>query len=207
VIKGERIVANSWGEGWADEGKTYVLYRCLMSRCSFWDRGPFMGYAVPNTRQPRATIRFKGVHNKRDSIQLELSIIDRQSKRYAMNTHGMFQYSGSVPLGGPGEENKDFEWGFDLTRLAEQSGDNFEQILKDLQLGEAKLGINYSERQSKAKTRKKNRQKSKQTVPIKGKLKEVELIFWNRSGTKISSKMLLSKEKTLTEPLTINYPQ
>ena len=37
-------------------------------------------------------------------------MIDRYHRRYVMNTHAMFYYSGPVPLGGPGEENKDFAW-------------------------------------------------------------------------------------------------
>jgi hypothetical protein len=192
--RGAFIVANSWGKKWADKGKVYVLYRCLMSRSSFWDRGPFMGYVVPITRQPRATVRLKAVHNKRDRLKLELAITDRHNKRYALSPNVMFQFSGSVPLGGPGTENKDFEWGLDLTTLAEQAGDNFEQVLKDLQLGKAKLEINFSERKSKKK------------IDTQGKIKEVELMFWNTDGKKISSKTLLSKEKALKEPFKINYP-
>jgi hypothetical protein len=209
--RGAFIVANSWGKNWADEGKVYVLYRCLMSRSSFWDRGPFMGYAMPNTTQPRATIRFKALHNKRDSIHLDLSLIDRYNKRYEMNTHAMFQFSGSVPLGGPGEENKDFEWGLDLTRLAEQSGSNFEQVLKDLQMGKAKLEIHFTQRKNdtgKKPEKKRNKKNKKSSPPIEvmGQLKEVEVMFWNKSGTITGRKNLLSKEKSLTEPLKITYP-
>ena len=175
-----------------------------MSRSSFWDRGPFMGYAMPNMSEPRATLRFKAAHNKRDSIQLEVTLIDSQSKRYVMDTQAMFQYSGPVPLGGPGAENKDFEWGLDLTRLAEQSDNSVEQVLKDLQSGKAKLEVSFSSRQSERKKRKKKENKSK--VEIKGALKEVELLFWNSRGKKIAAKKILSKEKTLTQPLKINYP-
>ncbi|EDM25406.1 hypothetical protein LNTAR_09741 [Lentisphaera araneosa HTCC2155] len=212
--RGAFIVANSWGKNWADEGKVYVLYRCLMSRSSFWDRGPFMAYAVPSNRQPRATIRFKALHNKRDNIQLGLSLIDRNNnKRYEMNTHAMFQNSGAVPLGGPGEENKDFEWGIDLTRLVEQSGNNFEQVLKDLQVGKAKLEIHFTERKKdadkkpkKKKNKKKKDKKRSPPIEVKGQLKEVELMFWNKSGTMLGKKNLLFKEKTLTESVEISYP-
>ncbi len=193
--RGAFIVANSWGDDWADEGKAYVLYRCLMSRSSFWDRGPFMGYAVPSTRQPRATVRFVAQHDQRDRIQLDLALIDRNQTRYVMDTHGLFQYSGSVPLGGPGEENKDFEWGLDLTRLAEQTGENFEEILKDLQLGKAKLEISFSVRKSRKKGE------------PKGTLKVVELMFWDKSDRNISSEMILSQEEPLSEPLKILYPR
>ena len=112
-----------------------------------------------------------------------------------MDTHGLFQYSGSVPLGGPGEENKDFEWGLDLTRLAEQTGENFEEILKDLQLGKAKLEISFSVRKSRKKGE------------PKGTLKVVELMFWDKSDRNISSEMILSQEEPLSEPLKILYPR
>ena len=118
-----------------------------------------MGYAMPNSTQPRATLRFKAVHNKRDNIQLNVALIDSQNKRHVMDTHAMFQYSGSVPLGGPGEDSKDFEWGLDLTRLAEQSNNSVEQVLKDLHLGKAKLEVSFSSRQNERKKRKKKRTK------------------------------------------------
>ena len=107
-------------------------------------------------------------------------------------------------MGGPGAENKDFELGLDLTRLAEQSENSVEQVLKDLHLGKAKVEVSFSPRQRGRKKRKKKEKKSK--VEIKGALKEVELLFWNSRGKKIASKKLLPKEKTLTQPLKINYP-
>ena len=107
-----------------------------MSRSSFWDRGPFMGYAMPNMSQLRATLRFKAVHNKR-GIQLEVTLIDSQSKRCQTHMRCSIFRIRSTRRAWP--ENKDFEWILDLTRLIEQSGNSIEQVLQNLQLGKAKV--------------------------------------------------------------------
>jgi hypothetical protein len=204
--QGAFIVANSWGENWADNGKVYVLYRCLMSRSSFWDRGPFMAYAVPGNSQPRATIRFKAQHNKRDSIKLHITMIDSQNNQYSMHTDGIFKNSGSIPLGGPGTENQDFEWGLDITPLAEKINMSTEEVMTDLQKGNTRLIISFTKNEKMNNKRKKKNLKHHNNSETVGILKELELMYWNKDGDKVFSTNIYTHKSILDKDLVINYP-
>ena len=128
-----------------------------------------------------------------NKIKLDLTLVDRNNKRHSWSPDVIFQFAGAVPLGGPGTENKDFEWGHDLTAQIERS-DNPNQLYKDLYSGKAKLEISFSERTTKEK------------IEFDGTLKEVELMFWSSKGKKTSSKKLLTEDKSLKEPLKVTFP-
>jgi hypothetical protein len=185
--RGAFIIANSWGAKWGDKGKIYVLYRCLLSRNSFWDRGPFMGYAAAAKIQPRITLRLKAVYKKRNQLRLKVVMKDSKGNQTTWEPNVMFhKKTGAVPLGGPGTDNKDFEWGLDLTRMAKKlAGENIELLLNDLQKGKAKVEINLSVKTSKKDSK------------AKGLLKEAELKFWSKDDKQIHSESLLKKPRVI----------
>ena len=90
--------------------------------------------------------------------------------------------TGAVPLGGPGTDNKDFEWGLDLTRMAQELAEkNIELLLSDLQKGKAKVEIYLSKKAPKKDSN------------AMGLLKEAELKFWSIDDKQIHSESLLQK--------------
>ena len=179
--RGAFIIANSWGQKWGNEGKVYTLYRCLVTKNKFWDRGPFLGYAVPKRVQPKLTLRLKAQHPKRNQLRLKLTLTDAKGQKKSWEPKVLFQKkTGAVPLGGPGTEKQDFEWGLDLSRMLDGlSKGNSEQVLKELQNGSAKIEMTWTAVVPKKETK------------AKGILKEAELKFWNKDDKEIKSKALL----------------
>jgi hypothetical protein len=172
------------------------LYRSLMSRSYFWDRGPFLGYAVPQISQPRVTLRFKAVHNNRAALRFNLSLIDKNNTRHDWHPEVMFKnFNGDLPLGGPNTIGKDFEWGFDLTQLVKYvAGDKLEEFIVDLQNGKNKLEIDFSEIAPP------------KDVDYQGELKESELKFWNEKDQNTHNVKLLAKPISLKTPVKITSP-
>ena len=198
--RGAFIIANSWGTKWADRGKVYVLYRCLMSRREFWDRGPFMGYAVPSkSYQPRLTVRFKAVHSSRNQLRLKFVLTDSSHKTFSWEPRVMYQKkTGSVPLGGPGTEGKDFEWGVDLTRILQAQGRNINSFLSDLQNEKAHVEMIWTEKKSKKSEPTANPEQKTENL-----LKEAELMIWSSGDELIHSKHLLKRPQTFNKPIHI----
>ena len=184
--KGAFIVANSWGKKWGNDGKIYILYRCLMSRADFWDRGPFMGYAVPEYSQPAMTLRIKAVYPKRNGLTLTLKLKYKDGKEVSWKPKVLFnKKTGAVPLGGPGTEGEDFELGLDLTDMAKTlKAKSVHALMQDLINGSTKLTMTWKIKDQKST----------------GLLKEAELLFWNNSDKLITKFNLLEKEVELSWP-------
>jgi len=182
--RGAFIVANSWGTRWGDQGKVYVLYRCLLSRSKFWDRGPFMAYAVPKYAEPRVTLRMKAVYPKRNNLKLKLSLKGRKQGS-EVNWEPLVLFndkSGAVPLGGPGTEGKDFELGLDLSKMAAKFN-SVDSLMKDLKSGRVKFSMTWGLKDEKTT----------------GLIKEIELLFWTKTGQLIAKIDFLEKEVKLEQ--------
>ena len=157
-----------------------------------------MGYAVPERVQPRLTLRLKAQHPKRNQLRLKLTLTNSKNQQSTWEPQVLFQMkTGSVPLGGPGTEKQDFEWGLDLTRMIEElSKGNKEQLLEELKKGKAKIEMTWT-----AKVSKKEEQ-------AKGILKEAELKFWSKEDKEVLNKALLPKPLKLGKgEVKVLYPQ
>ena len=184
--RGAFIVANSWGKKWGNDGKIYVLYRCLMSRADFWDRGPFMGYAVPEHTQPAMTLRIKAVYPKRNALKLSLNLKDKEGKEVSWEPKVLFnKKTGAVPLGGPGTEGEDFEMGLDLSDMARaMKVKSIHTLIQNLKSGDTRLSMTWKVKDQEST----------------GNLKEAELLFWSNSDTLITKLNLLKNEIELKQP-------
>lgn len=127
--KGAWIIANSWGQGWVDEGTIYCPYEytyCVGLSGSTWD--PSFYHARKNYR-PLRTIKLTMDHSHRPEILLGAGIAQDTSaaKPEETTTFAHFNYTGSAKAGSTeipmlgrwadGYHYEPMEFGYDLTDL------------------------------------------------------------------------------------------
>ena len=127
--KGAWIIANSWGQGWVDEGTIYCPYEytyCVGLSGSTWD--PSFYHARKNYR-PLRTIKLTMDYSHRPEILLGAGIAQDTSaaKPEETTTFAHFNYTGSAKAGSTeipmlgrwadGYHYEPMEFGYDLTDL------------------------------------------------------------------------------------------
>ncbi len=121
--KGALIVVNSWGKGWADNGKTYVAYSVLPKygfEGGFWNRSVHL-IDLAKDYAPRLTLKATLIHPFRNSIRIMagVSTDPYADKPEHILEYPLFNYQGGpLPFGGSGAEpSVPFELGLDITPL------------------------------------------------------------------------------------------
>ena len=121
--KGALIVVNSWGKGWADNGKSYVAYRVLTRygfEGGFWNRSVHLIDLV-NNYEPQLALKASIVHPVRNSIRIMAGVsTDPAAERPEhLLEFPMFNYQGGPhPFGGvEAEPTEPFELGLDISPL------------------------------------------------------------------------------------------
>jgi len=134
--RGAFIVANSWGENWANEGRIYLLYSAMVD--ATWERGNYLGRVEVSRYQPRHTLRLKLACADRSALRVTLGIAgDKDAAKpeyeYApqvLNGWPLFgkrNITGQVPLAGP-DDNTPLEIGIDLRSLLAGLNDDADGI-------------------------------------------------------------------------------
>ncbi len=74
--RGALIMVNSWGTGWGNGGKAYVMYRTLALPVSQGGimAGQVFGIHVKETQHPKLIMKVKFYHNKRNKIQIKAGV-------------------------------------------------------------------------------------------------------------------------------------
>ncbi len=74
--RGALIMVNSWGTGWGDGGKAYVMYRTLALPLSQGGilAGQVFGIHVKQTQNPKLIMKVKLYHDKRNKIQIKAGV-------------------------------------------------------------------------------------------------------------------------------------
>ncbi|MBN1948215.1 MAG: hypothetical protein JW784_00565 [Candidatus Cloacimonetes bacterium] len=120
---GGLIVANSWGLGWADQGKAYMMYRLLAEDS---ENGGIWANTVHviTTREiyvPLVTLKATIKHTSRNKIRISTGIAsDPDSTEPELIKHyPLFNYQGGdfYMQGGTTEQDKTIEIGLDITSL------------------------------------------------------------------------------------------
>ncbi len=120
---GALIMVNSWGEGWGDAGKSYVMYRLL---AELTEDGGIWGNTVHVMRArdfyiPYLTMKTTVNHNSRDKLKLLAGISSDASatEPELLLEFPLFNYQGGdfYMQGGDTEEDKTIEIGLDITPL------------------------------------------------------------------------------------------
>ncbi|MFC1887901.1 T9SS type A sorting domain-containing protein, partial [Candidatus Cloacimonadota bacterium] len=120
---GALLMANSWGEGWADEGKSYVMYRLL---AELTDDGGIWGNTVHVMRArdfyvPYLTLKATINHDSRNKLKLMAGVASDagETEPELIHEFPLFNYQGGdfYMQGGFLEEDKTIEIGLDITPL------------------------------------------------------------------------------------------
>ena len=121
--KGALIVVNSWGKGWADNGKSYVAYNVLTRygfEGGFWNRSVHLIDLV-NNYLPQLALKATIVHPVRNSIKVVAGVSKDPNSEKPENIleFPLFNYQGGgLPFGGEGAEaSTPFELGLDISPL------------------------------------------------------------------------------------------
>ncbi|MBN2460544.1 MAG: hypothetical protein JXB60_02960 [Candidatus Cloacimonetes bacterium] len=131
---GGLIVANSWGTGWADQGKTYMMYKLLAEATA--DGGIWANMVhvlrARETYEPLITLKTTIEHDSRNKLRIYAGVAaDTTTQEPELEwTFPLFNFQGG-PLymqGGNQEFHKTIEIGLDITPLL--SGIEPEQAAK-----------------------------------------------------------------------------
>lgn len=121
--KGALIVVNSWGKGWADNGKSYVAYNVLPRYGfdgGFWNRSVHL-IDIVKDYTPQLAMKFTLVHPRRNSIKVMAGVSsdpDAEKPDYLMEFPLLNYQGGGLPFGGQGaEESAPFEIGLDISPM------------------------------------------------------------------------------------------
>ncbi|MCD6333646.1 MAG: hypothetical protein J7L89_10290, partial [Bacteroidales bacterium] len=127
---GAMLVVNSWGQGWGDQGKVWVMYRLLaedLDHGGIWNNSVVV-VKPRKTYQPLLTMKIGLRYNYRDRLKLQAGISDDLTDTVpdkilefpAFNFHG-----GELPMQGTEGADSDFiEIGLDITPLLDYTGDH-----------------------------------------------------------------------------------
>ena len=120
---GALLMVNSWGTGWADEGKSYVMYRLLAELTE--DGGIWSNTVhVLKTRDfyfPYLTLKANINHTSRNKLKIMAGISSdsEATEPELLHEFPLFNYQGGdfYMQGGYSEEDKTIEIGLDITPL------------------------------------------------------------------------------------------
>ncbi len=121
--KGALIVVNSWGKGWADEGKSYVAYNVLPRygfEGGFWNRSVHLIDLVKDYT-PQLAMKFTLVHPIRNSIKVMAGVsgdTGAEKPEQLMEFPILNYQGGGLPFGGSGAvPSTPFEIGIDISPI------------------------------------------------------------------------------------------
>jgi hypothetical protein len=116
-------VANSYGENWAYNGFTFVLYRTLAESVfsgGIWDNSVHV-LKVNHDYSPLLTSRIKLKHTSRGMIKIQMGVANDATLQLPQHIieYPIFNFQGGNRFmqGGTGEEDKTIEIGLDITPL------------------------------------------------------------------------------------------
>jgi len=127
---GGLIVANSWGESWADEGKSYMMYRLL---AELTDDGGIWGNTVHVIKVrdfyiPYLTLKASIQHTTRNKLKIMVGVSSdvNATEPELIHEFPFFNFQGGefYMQGGYLEEDKTIEIGLDITPLLSGIGNN-----------------------------------------------------------------------------------
>ena len=118
---GAMICVNSWGSGWGNNGKAYVMYRLLAEPV---DNGGIWNNSVQVVKarieyQPLMTLKTRLTHNKRNKIKIRVGVSSNISSLvpdYIIDFPVFNYQGGEYPLQGNGLSGE-IEIGLDITPL------------------------------------------------------------------------------------------
>jgi hypothetical protein len=116
-------LVNSWGDGWADEGFCYVMYKVLAEEKQdggIWNKSVTV-FDANADYEPQATFKIKLMHNSRNKIKVIAGVssdISATAPEYSMD-FPIFNYQGgdNYMQGGSSVADKTIEFGLDVTSL------------------------------------------------------------------------------------------
>ncbi|TAJ12062.1 hypothetical protein DMA11_14345 [Marinilabiliaceae bacterium JC017] len=118
---GAFLVVNSWGTGWENQGKCYILYGCMGYP---EDEGGTNGYAYiveAKKRTPKLTLKVNMTYDKRNDLSIYTGVADDIAKTSPerRQMYGGLRYkAGSYYMqGGSFASDKTIEIGLDATNL------------------------------------------------------------------------------------------
>ena len=118
------ILANSWGDGWADSGFCYVMYNVLAmekAEGGIWNKQVNV-FTVKEDYEPQLTYKIKLKHNSRNKIKISAGVSRDTSDAAPVYTFDfpIFNYQGGdnyMQGDNSAEEFKTLEFGLDITPL------------------------------------------------------------------------------------------
>ena len=119
--QGAMIMVNSWGDGWGNSGKAYVMYKTLAENIINGGivANRVFGLRVKNDQNPQLIMRVKMTHNSRNMIKISAGISTDTNSALPEHTidFPLFNYQGgSFPMKG-NNDNSPIEFSLDISPL------------------------------------------------------------------------------------------